>query len=275
MRVLLVLTAGVIFAGIQPVPPGPRFRPRGEEPIGRFAQPDETNELDRTLFELARIQVLARKFEDGEGTLKRILESSPDTKAKNFARYDLALLYDQAGRFDEAITTYLLVEGELRAEAIDSAINCCTHAKLDKKLEEIMRGLVEEARSKREKIFLQRRLADAYQRMGNLEKAIEVLKQITESLTYEEAEKLRKWAEDYVNELTRDAFDALAKGQREEFERLFDEATMRVRERIERCFRAGRMDEARDLERAIRKAHERFRALQITPPPQPQPERQQ
>lgn len=205
----------------------PEFVP-GLKMEGAVVSPFEMNAVDQARFQIAALLVEQKKYEDAIGELFKTVEESPDENAVSAAHLTAGNIFRiYIKDIDKAVEQYREVKGKFRELAIKAIVDAYTEAgKPEEAIKEI-EVLLANTQEPGQKIRLLNMEADVYRRSGKSDKAIEALRKITETITYDEAEALRKgWLDEeaQLEKIEERIRDLRAAGRHEEADRLQKEA---------------------------------------------------
>ena len=259
--VILALDVSPLFAQAPPPPPeggnpavgrpegpppremGPEMRERGrprgmrpglgEQPFGLrmegpISSPFEANAVDQARFQIASLLVDEKKYEDAIGELLRTAEESPDQTASAAAHFSIGNIFRQCLKDnDKAIEQYREVKGRLAELATQYIVDTYQEAGKPEEAIKTLDQLLAATQEPGQKVRLLNMTADVYRRSGKPDKAVETLRKITESLSYDDAEAMRRgWMQEEaeLGNIQDRIQDLRAQGRNEEAERLQREA---------------------------------------------------
>jgi tetratricopeptide (TPR) repeat protein len=208
--------------------PGPGDQSFGLRTDGPIFSPFEANAVDQARFQIASLLVDQKKYEDAIGELLRTAEESPDQTASGAAHLSIGNIFRHGLKdTDKAVEQYREVKGRLAELATRLIVDTYQEAGKPEEAIKTLDQLLTATQEPGQKIRLLNMTADVYRRSGKPEKAVETLRKITESLSYDDAEAMRRgWMEEEA-QLGRmqDRIQGLrADGRNEEAERLQKEA---------------------------------------------------
>ena len=208
--------------------PGPGDQSFGLRTEGPIFSPFEANAVDQARFQIASLLVDQKKYEDAIGELLRTAEESPDQTASAAAHLSIGNIFRQCIKdTDKAVEQYREVKGRLAELATKLIVDTYQEAGKPEEAIKTLDQLLAATQEPGQKVRLLNMTADVYRRSGQPDKAVEILRKITESLTYDDAEAMRRGWMDEEAQLGRmqDRIQGLrADGRNEEAERMQKEA---------------------------------------------------
>jgi tetratricopeptide (TPR) repeat protein len=151
------------------------------------------NPRDAAHFDVARVLCKVEKFDEAIKELEKVVAGSPDKAAVSAAHFSIANLYRRhLGNADKAIEHYSKVEGDLQQRAFRAMMETFEELGEIERAGQFLEKRILLTEDKPCKVRLLNQLAQLYMRNEENEKAIDVLRRIPETITYEEAEKMEK-----------------------------------------------------------------------------------
>jgi tetratricopeptide (TPR) repeat protein len=165
---------------------------------GPILSTPEGNAVDQARFQIAALLVEQKKYEDAIGELLKMTEESPDETAQAAAHLSAGNIFRQCIKdYDKAIEQYREVKGRLTDAATKLIVETYQEAGEPEAAIKELENILSKAQEPGQKVRLLTLIADVYRRSGNTDKAIETLRKVTEALTYDDAEAMRRgWTDD-------------------------------------------------------------------------------
>jgi len=207
--------------GMGELPPGLRMD-------GQILSPFEGNAVDQARFQIAALLLEQKKYEDAIGELLKTAEESPDPTASAAAHISVGNIFRQCLKETEkAIEQYREVKGRLAELATKSIVDTYQEAGKPEEAVKALEDILAATKEPGQKVRLLNMMADVYRRSGKPDKAVETLRKITESLSYDDAEAMRRgWMDEeaQLDKIEANIHDLRAAGRNEEADRLQKEA---------------------------------------------------
>ena len=187
---------------------------------GPILSPFECNAVDQARFQIAALLVEQKKFEDAVGELLKMTEESPDETAQAAARLSAGNIFRQCIKdYDKAIEQFREVKGKLTDVATKLIVEAYQEAGKPEEAVKVLEDILAKAQDPGQKVRLLNMIADVYRRSGKPDKAVETLRKVTETVTYDDAEAMRRgWTEEeaQLDKLEAKIQDLRAAGRNEE-----------------------------------------------------------
>ena len=155
-----------------------------------LVRPREMNVIDEAHYAIAGILVDEQKYEGAIQEFERVTKKSPNKGVVAVAHLNIGNI---RRRFlddpTSAINEYVQVTGKFAEDAVAAIMDTCESMGNADRAGEMLEGLAAEAKGPRVKIRLLRTAAEFYRQHDRKDKAVAVLRRITEAVTYKEAER--------------------------------------------------------------------------------------
>ncbi len=195
---------------------------------GYVLSPFEANTVDQAHFQIASLLVEQKKYEDAIGELLKVADASPDETAAAAAHFSAGNIFRHLLKdADKAVEQYREVKGRLLEPATRQIIETYQEANRGDEAVKVLDDLLATTKDPRQKARLLNMKADVYRRTGKPDKAVETLRQITETISYDDAEAARRgWGndEEELKKLQDEIEELRGAGRNEEADRLQKQA---------------------------------------------------
>ena len=163
----------------------------GKSPVG-LVRPVGMNVVDEAQYSIAEIEIGRERYKEAIAELQRVVEKSPDENAVSAAGLSIGNVHREYLKdADASVEQYRQVKGDFADEARRAIVDTYRDAGDLEKAAAELEKLIAEVTDKREKVSLLREAANLYSESGNQDKAIAALRQIADTVSYEEAKQMQ------------------------------------------------------------------------------------
>ena len=156
-----------------------------------FATPGTMNVIDRARYTIASILIKQQRYGEAVEELQMIVEKSPDEETVAATHLNIGIIFHRhLNDSESAIQEFQKVTGRFADDALLAIIKTYEDMGNVQKAAETLEKAAAQAKDPGQKVKFLTEAANLYSRHNEDDKAIEVLRKITETISYEEAKKL-------------------------------------------------------------------------------------